>query len=64
MFDKLLNSADYILGGFFVLLVAVLCYGLGSEAKTNKICDQLGGMYIQTWSSGYKCVMLTEIPLK
>lgn len=64
MFDKLLNSADYILGGFFVLLVAVLCYGLGSESKTNKICDQLGGMYIQTWSSGYKCVMLTEIPLK
>lgn len=64
MFDKLLNSADYILGGFFVLLVAVLCYGLGSEAKTNKVCDQLGGMYIQTWSSGYKCVMLTEIPLK
>ena len=64
MFDKLLNSADYILGGIAVLLLAVLCYGLGSEAKTNKICDQLGGMYIQTWSSGYKCVMLTEIPLK
>jgi hypothetical protein len=64
MFDKLLNSADYILGGIFVLVIALLCYGLGSEAKTNRICDQLGGMYVQTWSSGYKCVMLTEIPLK
>jgi hypothetical protein len=64
MFDKLLNSADYIFGGILVLLVAVLCYGLGSQAKTNKICEQVGGMYVQTWSDGYKCVMLTEITLK
>lgn len=64
MFDKLLNSADYILGGFFVLLLAVLCYGLGSQAKTNKICEQVGGVYVQTWSDGYKCIMATEIPLK
>ena len=64
MFDKLLDSVEYIMGGLFVLLLAVLCYGLGSQAKTNKICDQLGGMYVQTWSDGYKCVMLTEIPLK
>ena len=64
MFDKLLNSADYILGGFFVLLVAVLCYGWGSQAKTNKICEQVGGVYVQTWSDGYKCIMATEIALK
>lgn len=64
MFEKLLNSADYIFGGILVLLVAVLCYGLGSQAKTNKICEQVGGMYVQTWSDGYKCVMLTEITLK
>jgi hypothetical protein len=64
MFDKLLNSADYIFGGILVLLVAVLCYGLGSQAKANKICDQVGGMYVQTWSDGYKCIMATEITLK
>lgn len=64
MFDKLLNSADYILGGFFVLLLAVLCYGLGSQAKTNKICEQVGGVYVRTWSDGYKCIMATEVTLK
>ena len=64
MFDKLLDSVEYIMGGLFVLLLAVLCYGLGSQAKTNKICDQVGGMYVQTWSDGYKCIMATEIPLK
>ena len=64
MFDKLLDSLDYIVGGFLVLLLAVLCYGLGSQAKTNKICEQVGGMYVQTWSDGYKCIMATEIPLK
>ena len=64
MFDKLIDKSNWILGVVFVAIIAVLGYGLGSEAKTNKICDQLGGMYIQTWSSGYKCVMLTEIPLK
>ena len=64
MFDKLLDSLDYIVGGFLVLLLAVLCYGLGSEAKANKICSQVGGMYVQTWSDGYKCIMSTEIALK
>ena len=64
MFDKLLDSLDYIVGGFLVLLLAVICYGLGSQAKTNKICDQVGGMYVQTWSDGYKCIMATEIALK
>lgn len=64
MFDKLLDSVEYIMGGVFVLLLAVLCYGLGSQAKTNKICDQLGGVYVQTWNDGYKCIMATEITLK
>ena len=64
MFDKLLSSVEYIMGGVFVLLLAVLCYGLGSQAKTNKICEQVGGMYVQTWSDGYKCIMATEITLK
>ena len=64
MFDKLLDSVEYVMGGIAVLLVAVLCYGLGSQAKTNRICDQVGGMYVQTWSDGYKCIMATEIPLK
>ena len=64
MFDKLLDSVEYIMGGLFVLLLAVLCYGLGSQAKTNKICEQVGGMYVQTWSDGYKCIMATEITLK
>ena len=64
MFDKLLDSVEYIMGGIFVLLLAVLCYGLGSQAKTNKICEQVGGMYVQTWNDGYKCIMATEIALK
>ena len=64
MFDKLLDSAEYIMGGIAVLLLAVICYGLGSQAKTNKICDQVGGVYVQTWSDGYKCIMATEITLK
>lgn len=64
MFDKLLNFRDYIIGGIFVVLVALLGYGLGSESKKNQICKQVGGIYVQTWSDGYTCIMNTEITLK
>lgn len=64
MFDKLLSKSDWILGVIFVATIVVLGYGLGSESKSNKLCKQLGGVYVQTWSDGYTCIMTTEIPLK
>jgi hypothetical protein len=62
MFDKLLDKVEYVMGALAVVLLALLCYGLGSQANTNKICKQLGGAYVQTWN-GYKCIMATEIDL-
>ena len=64
MLDKIYDNLEYVFGVLAILLVAVICYGLGSQAKTNKICDQVGGVYVQTWSDGYKCIMATEITLK
>jgi hypothetical protein len=62
MFDKLLNYTEYAFGVLAVLLLAVICYGLGSEAKEAKVCKQIGGVYVKVYS-GYKCLHATEIDL-
>lgn len=64
MFDKIYQNREYIFGAILVMAVALIGYGLGSESKSNKLCKQLGGVYVQTWSDGYTCIMATEIPLK
>lgn len=64
MIDKILNNLDYVFGALLIVLVAVLGYGLGSESQSNKLCKQIGGVYVQTWSNGYVCIHVTEIPLK
>lgn len=64
MIDKILDNVWWIILTLLFVYVAGSFYYLGSEAKANRICDQLGGMYVQTWNQGYKCVMITEIPLK
>jgi hypothetical protein len=62
MLDKIYNNVEWIFGVLAVLLLALLCYGLGSQSKTNKVCEQIGGVYVQTWN-GYKCIHATEITL-
>jgi len=64
MFDKIYQNREYIAGAVLVVAFALIGYGLGSESKTNKLCKQLGGVYVQTWSDGYTCIMATEITLK
>lgn len=64
MIDKILDNVWWIIIILLFVFVAGSFYSLGSESKANRICDQLGGMYVQTWNQGHKCVMLTEIPLK
>ena len=62
MLDKIYNNLEWVFGVSGILLLALICYGLGSQSKTNKFCDQIGGVYVQTWN-GYKCIMATEITL-
>ena len=64
MIDKILNNLDYVFGALLVVLVALVGYGLGSESQANKLCKQIGGVYVQTWSNGYVCIHATEITLK
>lgn len=64
MIDKILNNIEYVFGVLAVVLLALICYNLGSEAKTNKVCKQLNGVYVQTWGDGYTCIMATEIDIK
>jgi len=64
MIDKILNNLDYAFGALLIVLVAVLGYGLGSESQSNKLCKQIGGVYVQTWSNGYVCIHAQEISLK
>ena len=64
MIDKILDKLDWIICAAILILAAVICYGLGSESRTNKLCKQLGGVYVQTWSNGYVCIHATEITLK
>jgi hypothetical protein len=64
MIDKILNNLDYVFGAALIVLIAALGYGLGSESQTNKLCKQIGGIYVQTWSDGHVCIHATEITLK
>ena len=64
MIDKILNNLDYAFGALLIVLVAALGYGLGSESQSNKLCKQIGGVYVQTWSNGYICIHAQEITLK
>jgi hypothetical protein len=64
MFDKIYQNREYIFGAVLIIAFALVGYGLGSESKTNKLCKQLGGIYVQTWSDGYACIHAQEIPLK
>jgi len=52
----------WILLVLLFVFIAVAFYSLGSQSKTNKFCDQVGGVYVQTWN-GHKCIMATEITL-
>jgi hypothetical protein len=54
----------WILLGLLFVFIAGTFYALGSESRTNKLCKQLGGVYVQTWSDGHTCIMATEISLK
>jgi hypothetical protein len=63
MWDKIYQNREYVFGAVLVVIFALLGYGLGSQSQTNKLCDQVGGVYVQTWN-GYKCIMATEITLK
>jgi hypothetical protein len=60
--DKIMDNIHYVFGVLGIVLLALICYGLGSQSKTNKFCDQIGGVYVQTWN-GYKCIHVTEITL-
>jgi hypothetical protein len=64
MFDKIYQNREYIFGAALVVAFALIGYGLGSESKSNKLCKQLGGIYVQTWSEGHACILAQEIPLK
>jgi hypothetical protein len=62
MLDKIYNNLDWVFGVIAVLLLALICYSLGSQSKTNKVCEQIGGVYVQTWN-GHKCIHASEITL-
>ena len=62
MLDKIYDNLEYVFGVLAILLVAAICYGLGSESNKNKICNQIGGVYVKTWN-GHKCIHATEIDL-
>ena len=62
MLDKIYDNFHYVFGVLLIIALAGICYGLGSESNKNKICGQIGGVYVQTWH-GYKCIHATEIDL-
>jgi hypothetical protein len=60
--DKFFDNFGTILLGLLFVFVAGTFYNLGSESAKNKICKQVGGVYVQTYH-GYKCIHGSEIEL-
>jgi hypothetical protein len=60
--DKVFDNFGTILLALMFVFVAGTFYNLGSQSKTNKFCDQVGGVYVQTYT-GNKCIMATEIDI-
>lgn len=61
--DKIMDNVWWIIIILLFVFVAGSFYNLGSQSQTNKFCDQIGGVYVQTWS-GHTCIHATEITLK
>jgi len=53
---------DKVLLALLFVFVAGSFYNLGSDIAKNKVCDQIGGVYVKTYI-GYKCLHITEITL-
>ena len=64
MIDKILDNVWWIIVILLFVFVAGSFYCLGSESRTNKLCNQLNGVYVQTWNNGHVCIMATEIDIK
>jgi hypothetical protein len=64
MIDKIMDNVWWIIVIILFVFVAGSFYNLGLESRTNKLCKQLGGVYVQTWSDGHACIHATEVPLK
>jgi hypothetical protein len=62
MFDKIYNNLHWVFAVVAVILVAAVCYGLGEQSNKNKICNQIGGVYVKTYQ-GYRCIHAAEIEL-
>lgn len=66
MWDKFTESfwdnIWWIMLALLFVFVALAFYGAGVQATKDKVCNQIGGVYVQTWN-GHKCIHATEIDL-
>lgn len=55
--------STWIAGAILAGILVVGIFSLGSNSAKHRVCDRIGGVYIQTYN-GYECVQLTVIELK
>jgi hypothetical protein len=60
--DKFFDNFGVILLVLLFVFIAGTFYLAGAQNTKDKICNQIGGVYVQTFN-GYKCVHTTEIDL-
>ena len=59
------KSIDWLKRSLIAVVVVVIlfcAYRMGVYNNRNALCDQVGGIYINTYT-GNKCIIATEIPL-
>lgn len=68
MFDKLMGYAMWIMGAIMgaIMIVAfcALMYRSGQHAAREALCAKVEGVYVQTYTSGWKCIYATVVDLK
>jgi hypothetical protein len=62
MFDKIMDNVYWVFLALVIVLLAGTFYSLGSQNAHNKICNDIGGVYVKTYE-GNKCLHTVEITL-
>jgi len=64
MSDKIFDYVGWICGAGLLALFCWVCYVSGVHNAREQLCNKVEGVYVQTYTNGWKCVHATVVDLK
>jgi len=64
MINKISEYFTWIIGIVFVAAFLYIMYATGVHTAREQVCGKVGGVYVQTYTNGWKCINAEVIELK